>query len=46
MRDNIQRYCGLLLDDIPLVDVCAPVECRKGAPLNTANRPLMNDIER
>ncbi|PHJ10110.1 tRNA 2-selenouridine(34) synthase MnmH [Pseudomonas aeruginosa] len=46
MRDNTQHYRELFLDDIPLMDVRAPVEYHKGAFPNTVNRPLMNDIER
>lgn len=31
MRDNTQHYRELFLDDIPLMDVRAPVEYLKGA---------------
>ncbi|MDF3936235.1 tRNA 2-selenouridine(34) synthase MnmH [Pseudomonas citronellolis] len=46
MRDNTRHYRELFLDDVPLMDVRAPVEFAKGAFPGTVNLPLMNDIER
>ncbi|SDH77311.1 tRNA 2-selenouridine(34) synthase MnmH [Pseudomonas panipatensis] len=46
MRDNTRHYRELFLDDVPMMDVRAPVEYLKGAFPNTVNLPLMNDIER
>ena len=42
-RDLIR---SILLNDIPLMDVRAPVEFAQGAFPNAVNYPLMNDIER
>lgn len=46
MRDNSHHYRELFLNDIPLMDVRAPIEYQKGAFPATLNLPLMNDIER
>ncbi|XEG74860.1 tRNA 2-selenouridine(34) synthase MnmH [Pseudomonas sp. abacavir_1] len=46
MRDNTRHYRELFLNDVPLMDVRAPVEYTKGAFPHTENLPLMNDIER
>lgn len=46
MRDNTTHYREIFLNDIPLMDVRAPVEFGKGAFPHTVNLPLMNDIER
>lgn len=46
MRDNTTDYREIFLNDIPLMDVRAPVEFGKGAFPHTVNLPLMNDIER
>ncbi len=46
MRDNSADYRDIFLNDIPLMDVRAPVEFDKGAFPHTLNQPLMNDIER
>ncbi len=45
-RDNSADYRHLFLNDVPLFDVRAPVEFRKGAFPNATNLPLMNDLER
>jgi tRNA 2-selenouridine synthase len=37
---------NLILKDIPLIDLRAPVEFAKGAPPNSINLPLMTDQER
>ncbi|MZR62191.1 tRNA 2-selenouridine(34) synthase MnmH [Alcanivorax sp. DP30] len=46
MRDNTRDYLNLFLDDIPLLDVRAPVEFSKGAFPNATNLALINDDER
>ena len=46
MRDNTRHYRELFLNDVPLMDVRAPVEYTKGAFPHTENLPLMNDVER
>lgn len=45
-RSNTDNYLDLFLNDIPMMDVRAPVEYQKGAFPNTVNLPLMNDHER
>lgn len=42
----IHDYASLFLNDIPLMDVRAPVEFQKGAFPNAINVPLLDDIER
>jgi tRNA 2-selenouridine synthase len=42
----IDDYRRLFLDDVPLLDVRAPVEYHKGAFPLAENHPLMNDSER
>ncbi|WP_213881827.1 tRNA 2-selenouridine(34) synthase MnmH [Pseudomonas sp. dw_358] len=46
MRDNSADLRQIFLDDIPLMDVRAPVEFNKGAFARARNLPLMNDAER
>jgi len=46
MRDNSADYREIFLNDIPLMDVRAPVEFDKGAFPLARNLPLMNDLER
>lgn len=46
MRDNCTDLRELFLDDVPLMDVRAPVEFEKGAFPQSFNLPLMNDLER
>lgn len=46
MRDNSADYRDIFLNDIPLMDVRAPVEFDKGAFPLARNLPLMNDLER
>ncbi|SDS42235.1 tRNA 2-selenouridine(34) synthase MnmH [Pseudomonas oryzae] len=46
MRPNSAHYRDIFLNDVPLMDVRAPVEYIKGAFPNTLNLPLMNDVER
>ncbi|HFD33353.1 MAG TPA: tRNA 2-selenouridine(34) synthase MnmH [Gammaproteobacteria bacterium] len=43
---QIENYQELFLDEIPMLDVRAPVEYEQGAFPNTSNIPLMNDDER
>ena len=45
-RPDTQDYRHLLLDDVPIMDVRAPVEFDKGAFPAATNLPLMNDEER
>lgn len=46
MRDNSADLRQIFLNDIPLMDVRAPVEFTKGAFGQSTNLPLMNDAER
>jgi tRNA 2-selenouridine synthase len=46
MRDNSANLREIFLNDIPLMDVRAPVEFDKGAFAHAINLPLMNDDER
>ena len=46
MADNTLDYRTLFLNDVPLMDVRAPVEFNKGAFPGVVNLPLMNDQER
>lgn len=46
MRDDTRDYLNLFLNDIPLMDVRAPVEFSKGAFPNASNLALINDDER
>lgn len=43
---TVDNYRQLFLEDIPLLDVRAPVEFEQGAFPNTINIPLINDEER
>ncbi|WP_250656673.1 tRNA 2-selenouridine(34) synthase MnmH [Alkalimarinus coralli] len=45
-RPDTDNYLELFLNDIPMMDVRAPVEYQKGAFPHTVNEPLMNDEER
>lgn len=42
----IDDYRRLFLDDVPMLDVRAPVEFYEGAFPNASNHPLINDAER
>ncbi|WP_455921144.1 tRNA 2-selenouridine(34) synthase MnmH [Pseudomonas putida] len=46
MRENCADLRHIFLNDIPLMDVRAPVEFAKGAFAQSINLPLMNDMER
>lgn len=46
MRDNCTDYRQLFLNDVPMMDMRAPIEFAKGAFPNVVNLPLMNDQER
>ena len=46
MRADTRNYRQLFLDDVPLMDVRAPVEFAKVAFSGVINRPRMNDVER
>ncbi|GIZ11252.1 tRNA 2-selenouridine(34) synthase MnmH [Pseudomonas sp. NCCP-436] len=46
MRDNSAAYREIFLNDIPMMDMRAPVEFAKGAFPCAVNLPLMTDIER
>ena len=46
MAHDITNYQSLFLQDVPLIDVRAPVEFSKGAFPHATNLPLMNDAER
>lgn len=45
-RPNTHDYLHLFLNDIPLMDVRAPIEFSKGAFPTSVNAPLMTDSER
>ena len=47
MSDNITSdFKHIVLNDIPLIDVRAPIEYQNGAFLNSINLPILNDDER
>ncbi len=46
MRRDSSDYRAIFLNDLPLMDVRAPVEFHKGAFPRVLNLPLMNDSER
>jgi tRNA 2-selenouridine synthase len=46
MRDNVADLRHIFLNDVPLMDVRAPVEFALGAFPGAVNLPLMNDSER
>tara|TARA_R100000306_G_C4382457_1_gene146701 strand:+ start:6981 stop:8090 length:1110 start_codon:yes stop_codon:yes gene_type:complete len=46
VTDTIADFRHLFLDAVPLMDVRAPIEFKKGAFPGAVNLPLMNDIER
>jgi len=46
MRDNVTDYAHIFLNDVPMMDVRAPVEFAQGAFPGTVNLPLMDDSER
>ena len=46
MRENTSDFESLFLNDIPLMDVRAPVEFQKGAFPNALNKPILNDEQR
>ena len=45
-RPDTDDYLNLFLNDIPLMDVRAPIEFSKGSFPSAVNAPLMNDEER
>lgn len=45
-RSDTDDYLALFLNDVPLMDVRAPVEFSKGSFPNADNAPLMDDAER
>lgn len=45
-RSNTDNYLELFLNDVPMMDVRAPIEFEKGAFPGVVNLPLMNDEER
>ncbi|SDD31333.1 tRNA 2-selenouridine synthase [Pseudomonas guariconensis] len=46
MRNDCTDYRQLFLDDVPMMDMRAPIEFAKGAFPGAVNLPLMNDQER
>lgn len=46
LRPDTKDYLSLFLNDIPLLDVRAPVEFAKGSFPHAVNAPLMSDEER
>ncbi len=45
-RPNTNDYLSIFLNDIPILDLRAPIEFAKGAFPNSVSEPLMNDEER
>ncbi len=45
-RQDSDQYLEIFLNDIPLMDVRAPVEFNKGAFPNSTNIPILDDIQR
>lgn len=46
MPENLSDFRHIFLNDVPMMDVRAPVEFAKGAFPGVLNLPLMNDEER
>ncbi len=46
MREDSNDYCSIFLNDVPLMDVRAPVEFEKGAFPTACNVPLLDDQQR
>ena len=46
MRENLADFRHIFLNDVPMMDVRAPVEFAQGAFPGADNRPLMDDAER
>lgn len=46
LRDDTEDYQRIFLEDVPLIDVRAPIEFQQGAFPLAVNLPLMNDRER
>ena len=46
IRNDTDDYRALFLNNVPLLDVRAPIEFSKGALPTSQNMPIMNDIER
>lgn len=46
IRQDIQNYQRLFIDNIPMMDVRAPVEFEKGAFPNSHNIPILDDLQR
>jgi tRNA 2-selenouridine synthase len=46
MHELIEDYRRLFLQDVPMLDIRAPVEFERGAFPNAVNRPLLSDSER
>ncbi|PKM49605.1 MAG: tRNA 2-selenouridine(34) synthase MnmH [Firmicutes bacterium HGW-Firmicutes-7] len=46
MDSTCKDYKKIVIEEIPLIDVRAPIEFEKGAFINAVNLPLMNDEER
>ncbi len=45
-RPDTDDFLKLFVNDIPLMDVRAPIEYDKGAFPNTSNIPLLDDYQR
>ena len=46
MQTNSDKFAKLFIDDIPLMDVRAPIEFQRGAFPNAKNLPIMDDAQR
>lgn len=45
-RNNTTDFAALFLNDVPMLDVRAPIEFQQGAFPTSVNLPLMDDLER
>ncbi|MGH1537337.1 MAG: tRNA 2-selenouridine(34) synthase MnmH [Gammaproteobacteria bacterium] len=46
MQNNIQNYSELFINDLPMMDVRAPIEYQRGAFPSSKNLPIMDDQQR
>lgn len=46
VRNNTTDFAALFINDVPMMDVRAPIEFHQGAFPHSVNLPLMDDVER
>lgn len=46
IRQDTQNYQRLFIDNVPMMDVRAPIEFEKGAFPNSQNIPILDDLQR